>query len=168
MKRVGWYQPYNLKFARNLKMIIRDYQPSDCKEITELFYNTVHTVNAKDYTKEQLDVWATGQVDLEKWNQSLQEHYSIVAIENEVIVGFGDIDKTGYLDRLFVHADYQGKSIATGICNQLEQTIQGNITTHSSITAKPFFEKRGYRVIKEQQVERQGIFLANFIMEKDR
>lgn len=168
MKRVGWYQPYNLKLARNLKMIIRDYQPSDCKEITELFYNTVHTVNAKDYTKEQLDVWATGQVDLEKWNQSLQEHYSIVAIENEVIVGFGDIDKTGYLDRLFVHADYQGKGIATGICNQLEQTIQGNITTHSSITAKPFFEKRGYRVIKEQQVERQGIFLANFIMEKDR
>lgn len=168
MKRVGWYQPYNLKFARNLKMIIRDYQPSDCKEITELFYNTVHTVNAKDYTKEQLDVWATGQVDLEKWNQSLQEHYSIVAIENEVIVGFGDIDKTEYLDRLFVHADYQGKGIATGICNQLEQTIQGNITTHSSITAKPFFEKRGYRVIKEQQVERQGIFLANFIMEKDR
>ena len=84
------------------------------------------------------------------------------------IVGFGDIDKTGYLDRLFVHADYQGKGIATGICNQLEQTIQGNITTHSSITAKPFFEKRGYRVIKEQQVERQGIFLANFIMEKDR
>lgn len=168
MKRVGWYQPYNLKFARNLKMIIRDYQPSDCKEITELFYNTVHTVNAKDYTKEQLDVWAIGQVDLEKWNQSLQEHYSIVAIENEVIVGFGDIDKTGYLDRLFVHADYQGKVIATGICNQLEQTIQGNITTHSSITAKPFFEKRGYRVIKEQQVERQGIFLANFIMEKDR
>jgi putative acetyltransferase len=156
------------EFARNLKMIIRDYQPSDCKEITELFYNTVHTVNAKDYTKEQLDVWATGQVDLEKWNQSLQEHYSIVAIENEVIVGFGDIDKTGYLDRLFVHADYQGKGIATGICNQLEQTIQGNITTHSSITAKPFFEKRGYRVIKEQQVERQGIFLANFIMEKDR
>ena len=149
-------------------MIIRDYQPSDCKEITELFYNTVHTVNAKDYTKEQLDVWAIGQVDLEKWNQSLQEHYSIVAIENEVIVGFGDIDKTGYLDRLFVHADYQGKGIATGICNQLEQTIQGNITTHSSITAKPFFEKRGYRVIKEQQVERQGIFLANFIMEKDR
>lgn len=95
-----------------------------------------------------MDVWATGQVDLEKWNQSLQEHYSIVAIENEVIVGFGDIDKTGYLDRLFVHADYQGKGIATGICNQLEQTIQGNITTHSSITAKPFFEKRGYRDYK--------------------
>ena len=149
-------------------MLVREYQISDCKEITELFYNTVHTVNAKDYTEEQLDVWATGQVDLEKWNQSLQEHYSIVVIENEVIVGFGDIDKTGYLDRLFVHADYQGKGIATAICNQLEQAVQGDIITHASITAKPFFEKRGYKVVKEQQVERQGIFLTNFCMEKNR
>lgn len=37
-------------------MIIRKYQPSDCKELADLFYNTVHTVNAKDYTKEQLNV----------------------------------------------------------------------------------------------------------------
>ncbi len=59
-------------------MEIRRYRQSDCKELTELFYNTVHTVSAKDYTKEQLNIWATGQVDLEKWNQSLQEHFSVV------------------------------------------------------------------------------------------
>lgn len=149
-------------------MDIRQYQQSDCKELTELFYNTVHTVNAKDYTKEQLDVWATGQVDLEKWDLSLQEHCSIVAVENNVIVGFGDIDKTGYLDRLFVHTDYQGKGIATAICDQLEQFVEENITTHASITARTFFEKRGYKVVKEQQVERQGIFLTNYVMVKER
>lgn len=150
------------------KMIIRKYQPSDCKELTELFYNTVHNVNAKDYTKEQLNVWATGQVDLEKWNESLQEHFSVVAADDEIIVGFGDIDKTGYLDRLFVHADYQRKGIATAICNQLEQAANGDITTHASITAKPFFEKKGYKIVKEQQVERQGIFLTNYVMIKER
>lgn len=149
-------------------MELRRYQSSDCKEVTELFYNTVHIINAKDYTKGQLDVWATEQVDLEKWNQSLQEHDSIVAVDNEIIVGFGDIDKDGYLDRLFVHAACQGKGIATAICNQLEQAVGGKITTHASITAKPFFEKRGYKVIKKQEVERQGIFLTNFVMEKDR
>lgn len=149
-------------------MKIRKYQPSDCKSLADLFYHTVHTVNAKDYTKEQLQVWATGQVDLENWDQSLQEHFSVVAVENENILGFGDIDKTGYLDRLYVHKDYQGKGIATAICNQLEQAVQGSIITHASITARPFFEKRGYQVIKEQQVERQGIFLTNFVMEKKR
>ncbi len=149
-------------------MIIREYHSSDCKELTELFYNTVHTVNTKDYTKEQLDVWATGQVDLKTWNQSLQEHFSIVAVDDNIIVGFGDIDKTGYLDRLFVHSGYQRKGIATAICNQLESAVQENIVTHASITARPFFEKRGYKVVKEQQVERQGIFLTNFVMIKER
>lgn len=145
-------------------MIIREYQSSDCEKLTKLFYNTVHTVNAKDYTKEQLDAWATGRVDLNKWDQSLREHYSIVVVENETIVGFGDIDESGYLDHLFVHADYQGKGVGTMICNQLEQAVSGNIITHASITARPFFEKRGYRVVKEQQVERQGVFLTNFEM----
>ncbi len=130
-------------------MNIRKYQPSDCEEVTKLFYNTVHIINSKDYTKEQLNVWAPEKVDLEKWNKSLMEHYSIVAIENKTIVGFGDIAKTGYLDRLFIHKDYQRKGIATFICNKLEQVVQGNIVIHSSITAKPFFEKRGYKVIKE-------------------
>lgn len=150
-------------------MIIRKYQSLDCKELTELFYNTVHAINAKDYTKEQLNVWATGYIDLEKWNQSLQEHYSVVAIDNEIIVGFGDIDITGYLDRLFVHADYQRKGIATAICNELEQVVEiDKITTHASITAKPFFDSRGYKVIKEQQVVKNGISLTNYLMEKKR
>ncbi|MCI9185441.1 MAG: GNAT family N-acetyltransferase [Lachnospiraceae bacterium] len=149
-------------------MEIRMYRPSDCKILTGLFYNTVHTVNARDYTEEQLNVWATGEVDLEKWNQSLQEHFSVVAVDNGTVVGFGDIDHTGYLDRLFVHADYQGKGVGTAICNQLEQAVQGTIVTHASITAKPFFEKRGYSVMKEQSVERQGIFLTNYRMEKKR
>lgn len=147
-------------------MIIREYQAADCQELAELFYNTVHTINAQHYTKEQLDVWATGQVDLEKWNQSFQEHYSVVAVVDKIIVGFGDIDKTGYLDRLYVHKDYQKQGIAAEICDRLEKTVSGKIVTHASVTAKPFFEKRGYRTVKEQQVERQGIFLKNFVMEK--
>lgn len=149
-------------------MVIRKYRSSDCKEIIELFYNTVHTVNAKDYTKEQLDVWATGKVELEKWDKSFQEHFTVVAVDEEIIVGFGDIDKTGYLDRLYVHHDYQKKGVATAICNELEKVVQSNITTYASITAKPFFEKRGYKLVKEQQVERQGIFLTNYVMIKER
>lgn len=103
---------------------------------------------------------------MKKWDLSLQEHFSVVAVEAGIIIGFGDIDSTGYLDRLFVHSDHQGKGVATAICDQLEASIQTDIITHASITAKPFFEKRGYKVIKEQQVERQGILLTNFVMKK--
>lgn len=147
-------------------MVIRSYRPEDCKALADLFYHTVHTVNAADYTKEQLDAWAEGVVDFQRWNRSFQEHYSLVALQDGVIIGFGDIDRTGYLDRLYVHADYQRKGAASAICDRLEQAVPGKITVHASITARPFFEKRGYRTVKAQQVERRGVLLTNYVMEK--
>lgn len=148
-------------------MELRGYRESDCLELTALFYDTVHRVNVKDYTEEQLDAWASGQVDLKTWNRSLQEHFSVVAVEREILVGFGDIDRSGYLDRLYVHADHQGEGIGTKICDRLEQAVQGNIETHASITARPFFENRGYQVVKEQQVEKRGVFMTNYVMIKE-
>lgn len=148
-------------------MILREYRPEDCQELTELFYNTVHKINVRDYTKEQLDVWAPEKADLEKWDRSLQAHFSIVAIQDGRIVGFGDMDETGYLDRLYVHAEYQGRGIGTALCDQLERAVQGNIETYASITARPFFERRGYQAVKKQQLERQGIYLTNFVMTKE-
>ena len=148
-------------------MIIREYRESDCKQAAELFLCTVHTVNAKDYSAEQLDAWAPGQPDLEAWDRSLHAHESFVAEENGVIIGFGDIDQSGYLDRLFVDKDHQGRGVATALCDALEAAVRAeHYTTHASITARPFFEKRGYRVVRQQRVERQGVFLTNFVMEK--
>lgn len=148
-------------------MVIRKYRSSDCGYLAELFYQTVHAVNAKDYTQEQLDVWASGHVDLGKWDKSFLEHSTVVAVQNDVIAGFGDMDGSGYLDRLYVHKDYQNQGIATAICDELEQSVDAEkITTHASITAKPFFERRGYKVVREQQVVRDGISLTNFVMEK--
>lgn len=148
-------------------MILRKYKPEDCAVLADLFYHTVHTINRRDYSEEQLDVWATGTVDLEQWNQSFMEHHTVVAEIDGIIVGFGDMDRTGYLDRLYVHKDYQNQGIATAICNVLEQAVRiPRIVTHVSMTAKGFFEGRGYRVIRVQQVERQGIMLTNYVMER--
>ena len=114
-----------------------------------------------------MHAWANGEVDLQEWNRSFLEHYTVVAVENDRIVGFGDIDRSGYLDRLYVHKDRQRKGIASAICDKLErQAGKQTITTHASITARPFFEHRGYRVIRQQKVVRSGIELTNYVMEK--
>ncbi len=147
-------------------MYLRKYQTTDCPQLTQLFFNTVHTVNSKDYTPEKLDAWATGHVDEQQWNRSFIEHFTVVAVEGDTIVGFGDIDETGYLDRLYVHSMYQRRGIATAICDMLEGQAGSRIVTHSSITALPFFKSRGYRVVRQQQVERNGVVLDNFVMEK--
>lgn len=148
-------------------MYLRDYQEEDCAALAELFYETVHRVNRRDYTPEQLRAWATGSVDLAAWNASFLAHKTLAAVEGDTIVGFGDMALDGYLDRLYVHYAHQGEGIATAICDALEREIrQGKITTHASITAKPFFLGRGYRVVRQQTVVRQGVQLTNFVMEK--
>ncbi|MGL4109858.1 GNAT family N-acetyltransferase [Clostridium sp. LP20] len=151
-------------------MNIRRYKSEDCKEIIELFYNTVHSVNSKDYNEKQIEVWAPKEFNILGWDKSLSEHFSVVVEENNIIVGFGDLHFSGYLDRLYVHKDYQGKGIATRIVNKIEKYAKESmikiITTHASITAKSFFEGKGYKVIKEQTVKRKDQYLINFIMEK--
>lgn len=148
-------------------MKLREYRSGDLREIADLFYQTVHTVNARDYTPEQLDAWADGNPDLEAWDASFQAHETLVAEEDGKIVGFGDLDRSGYLDRLYVHREHQGRGIASLLCSRLEELSEGDVVTgHASVTAKPFFEKRGYRTVKEQQVNRKGILLTNFVMEK--
>ena len=73
------------------------------------------------------------------------------------------MDKSGCLDLLYVHKDFQRQGIATALCDELEKGFTV-IKTYASVTAKPFFEKRGYKTIKEQEVERLGIKLKNFEM----
>ncbi|MDO4459086.1 MAG: GNAT family N-acetyltransferase [Clostridia bacterium] len=148
-------------------MIIRKYRPSDINEIYQLFYDTVHSINLGDYTEEQVNAWADGNMDENRWNRSFLEHKTFVAVIDDTIVGFGDIENTGHLDRLYVHKDFQHRGIATAICDKLETVFDTDtVFTEASITAKPFFEKRGYRVIYEQQVERHGVKMTNYRMSK--
>ncbi len=106
-------------------------------------------------------------VALAAWNRSFWEHTTWIAEQDGQIVGFGDISRDGYLDRLYVHARFQRQGIATALCDALEGAVKGRpIETHASITARPFFTARGYRTITEQQVVRHGVRLTNFVMRK--
>jgi len=144
---------------------LRRYFDSDCEITAKLFYDTVHAVNARDYTEKQLSAWANGEDDLKKRHKDLTEQYTLIAEADGEIAGFGSIDKTGCLDMLYVHKDFQRLGIAAKLCDELEKGFE-DITVYASITAKSFFEKRGYVVLKAQEVERRGVKLKNFVMKK--
>ena len=155
-------------YLNALAVTLRPYRPEDCPALAHLFYETVHTVNAAHYSPAQLDAWApAGGPDLAAWDESFRAHLTLVAELDGKLAGFGDMDTAcGYLDRLYVHKDFQGRGVATALCGALEQAAAGPVTTHASVTARPFFARRGYRVLRAQQVERRGVRLANYVMEK--
>lgn len=136
-------------------MILRTYTPDDFESVRELFSETILTVNAADYTKEQLVVWA----GLEPRLNGL----ILIAETDGAIVGFGSMLSSGELDLLYVHKDFQRRGVATALCDELEKGFP-SVKTYASVTAKPFFERRGYTVVKEQEVERSGVKLKNYEM----
>lgn len=151
-------------------MQIRDYQPADSQAIAELFYHTVHTVNAADYSQPQLEAWAPAGLDAEQWCRRFAVTHTLVADYAGNIVGFANIDASSHLDCLYVHRDYQRQGIATRLVDEIEQYAVMNqfaeITVDVSITAKPFFSRRGYAVMKENVVMLRGEKLINYTMKK--
>lgn len=158
---------YRLELAAPGSPVLRPYAPEDLPALASLFHNTVHTVCARDYTPSQLDAWAPGQVDEAVWSRSLLAHDTLVATLDGQIVGFGDMDEGGYLDRLYVHRDFQGRGIATALVRALEARNGGSrFTVHASRTAQDFFRRQGYRCLASREVLRRGQRLTNFSMEK--
>lgn len=149
----------------NSVMRIRKYRDGDCETVSQLFYDTVHTVNAKDYSSEQLAAWANSPDCLKSRREDLISQETLIAEINGVIVGFGSIDNSGCLDLLFVRKDYLNQGVASALCNELEKGFSV-VRVFSSVTAKSFFENRGYIVVKSQEAERLGIKLKNYEMEK--
>ncbi len=153
-----------------MQKTLRLYTPSDLTAVIKLFKETVHTINAKDYTKAQLNAWAPDVLDTQRWQEALCKNYSLVAQHGETIVGFADVESNGYLNRLYVHKDFQGQGVAKLLSNALEDYVvqQGlsSIMVTASITARPFFESRGYSVIVEVSSESEGQVLINYLMDK--
>ena len=148
-------------------MVIRPYRSEDCATLAQIYYDTIHSVNAADYTPAQLDAWASGNVDLNAWNEYFLARHSFVAELGGKIVGFSDMDDSGYLGRLYVHHRHQGMGIGTALYEAAEKAVDvPKYTLHSSVTAKPFYEKLGYRTVEMRQMPRKDQFITIFVMEK--
>lgn len=145
---------------------------TDIEEIQSLYRNTVLVINRRDYSQAEVEDWASCGDDLSKIEDMIKTHYFIVAVNRQSeIVGFSSITSQGYLHSMFVHKDFQGKGIATMLLEEIERyAITAGIvriTSEVSLTARPFFEKKGYVVEGEQKRKANQLSLTNFRMARE-
>jgi putative acetyltransferase len=151
--------------------MVREYKASDLEEVVALFGRSVREIAARDYSPTQVSAWAPQVPDRQVWSKRLSEGATFVCECEDQIVGFARIVETGHLDLLYVHPEFQRQGVARALCERALAWAKSRgiprLTSDASVTACPFFERIGFRVVKPHDVEFQGVSFQNFHMERD-
>ncbi|MEM7762113.1 MAG: GNAT family N-acetyltransferase [Cyanobacteria bacterium P01_A01_bin.40] len=151
-------------------MQIRLFQTQDRVQVAQLFHDTVRQINIQDYSEEQVRAWSPDNIYFRNWSEVCPSKFTYIAEENDQIMGFGELNADGYIDCFYVHHLYQRQKVGSNIYQAIETKAQElnliRLFTEASITAKVFFIKQGFSVIKQQQVFCRGQKFINFLMEK--
>ena len=151
-------------------MRTRPYAAADLDALIALFRASVRSLAGADYTLGQVLAWAPDEIDRDGWRVRLAASSTWVATSDGRVEGFISMEWDGHIDMLYVHPDLQSQGVASILLGRLEASAEARglvrLVTEASITARPFFERRGFRVIAAQDVIRRGQALANFRMER--
>lgn len=152
------------------KISIRRSKPGDLAEVQELFVDTISAICKDDYSPEQIKVWTSSIENTRRWTEKLTSQYFLIAERNNQMVGFASLENNDYLDFLYVHKDHQRQGIADRLYAEIEkEAIKREATTLNSDvskTARPFFEKKGFKILEMQTNTMKGIEIMNYKMTK--
>ena len=150
--------------------MIRVATLDDAASIAAIFHATVKAVNSRDYTEAQIMAWAGDSPDPGKWRARQATRKTFVFEVAGVVRGFAEFKENGHIDAVYVHADHLGKGVASALLVRIEQEAKNlglaRVYTEASITARPFFAKRGFESLSSQEVEYRGCRFTNFKMSK--
>ncbi|GAB4345482.1 MAG: GNAT family N-acetyltransferase [Leptolyngbyaceae cyanobacterium] len=149
---------------------IRLFEAQDIEQIARLFHDTVREVNIHNYSSDQVRAWAPDDIHFRNWMEVCSTRYTYVADDAGVIVGFGELEANGHIDCFYCHKNYQrcgvGRRIYQAIEAKAVELLVNRLFIEASITAKPFFQKMGFSVLREQEVTCRGETFINYAMEK--
>jgi putative acetyltransferase len=149
---------------------VRDFRADDVKALIDVFRSSVRIIARRDYTQAQVIAWAPDVIDSGVWETRYATRRAFVAEIDSTQVGFTDLESDGHVDMMYVHAQCQGKGIASALLSHVESVARGlgihELHTESSITARWFFERRGFQLISQQIVSMRGQKFVNYRMKK--
>ncbi len=151
-------------------MYIRRLLDDEYEDVVKLITDTVHTVCADDYTKEELDAWAPENFDIKKFRGNLSPCLNLVAFEKGKLVGFISMERNGYINRLYTHKNYLRRGIATALYQKAEDWAKEKgiceISLDSSKTAKDFYLKLGFKESGISVINHGNVVFRNTVMKK--
>ncbi|OLO12793.1 GNAT family N-acetyltransferase [Chromohalobacter japonicus] len=149
---------------------IRRFRIGEERELFEVFHSAIHLVASRDYTPEQINAWAPVSLDQELWARKMRDIKPFVVEIDEKVVGYADVQPSGYIDHFFVSGFHPRKGVGKLLISTLHSEAVSlgltELTSDVSRTAQPFFEKFGFCIIERRAPELRGVVVPNALMRK--
>ncbi|HLO51974.1 MAG TPA: GNAT family N-acetyltransferase [Kamptonema sp.] len=149
---------------------IRLFETQDAEQVARLFHETVREINVYDYSSSQVKAWAPDDIYFRNWVEVCSSRFTYIADDGGVIAGFGELEINGHIDCFYCHKNYQRCGVGSQIYRAIEakafELSISRLFAEVSITAKPFFQRMGFSIIKQQEVTRRDETFINYVMEK--
>lgn len=150
--------------------MIRIFQHGDHVAIADIFSAAIHEIASRDYTPAQCLAWSDRHPNYEHWKKRCELKRPFVAIVDSQIAGFLELDPDGHIDCAYINPSFQRRGIMTMLVEHAINTCFSlninRVYVEASITARPLFEKLGFKVQSENIVTIKNIELLNYKMEK--
>ncbi|MEM8836690.1 MAG: GNAT family N-acetyltransferase [Pseudomonadota bacterium] len=153
-------------------MLIRPFKTSDAAALSEIFHASVHIIGSRYYNAQQVNAWSPHRVSEEAFIARVSDGRSVyVAVnENDKLVGFIELEKDGHIDCFYCDPSVVGTGVGSALYDHLEKAARAQgldrLDVAASEAAKPFFLGKGFHLVRRQTVERNGVPLHNYLMEK--
>ena len=138
---------------------IREFNQKDAHTTARMVRLTLQTCNAAYYPKRVMR-YLMSEYSEKKLIDNMGDKVIFVASFGTKIVGTARISKDGWIRGLFVHPNYQGKSIGTKLVHTMAKTIENQgfdaLRCHSAINAIGFYKKLGFKKVKKVVFDKAG------------
>ncbi len=150
--------------------ILRPMRADDVPALCALFHAAVREGTAGHYDAAQCAAWSPAPPDPAAWAVRLAGQSVTVAEEGGTVTGFIALRADGHIDLAFVAPERAGRGIGPRLLRAVEDEARtrglARLTVEASLVARPLFARAGWRTVRRQSVERAGVALTNFAMEK--
>ena len=148
---------------------LRPFLASDAARCAEIFRASVEELASEDYSADQCAAWAAvaGEAGFAK---RLADQLTLIAVIDGETAGFASLKGADEIEMIYVDPAFARRGVGTALLDALAKLAQArggqSLTSDVSDTARPLFERLGFKAERRNLVQLDDQWLANTTMVK--
>ena len=154
-------------------MYVRRAEHRDAAGIIRAHVRSIREICRSDYSEEQVQLWSGRDFKESVWHMTIDQELVWVVADGADVYGFGHLSiqdsQVAVLEGLYLAPEATGQGLGAEIVRAMYSELARQsvmlVTLQSTLTAVGFYQRMGFRKVRETKVDLGGLDLPCVDME---